>query len=100
MQSAFLKGVLSPSFIVIAIVLFYMAAMLGMGWYASKKVKGNDDFLVAGRRLGPRMMAAHAKEHGQVVPGPLDEEPGAQLHLWGDDPAETPGPNSWQLCSR
>ncbi|QQR91475.1 MAG: transposase [Myxococcales bacterium] len=46
------------------------------------------------------VLAAHAKEHGQVVPGLLDEEPGAQLHLWGDDPAETPGPNSWQLCSR
>ncbi|QQR91262.1 MAG: sodium:solute symporter family protein [Myxococcales bacterium] len=48
---------MNPSFIVIAIVLIYMAAMLGVGWYASKKVKGNDDFLVAGRRLGPFMMA-------------------------------------------
>ncbi len=30
----------------------YMAAMLGIGWYASKRVKNNSDYIVAGRRLG------------------------------------------------
>jgi SSS family solute:Na+ symporter len=30
----------------------YMVLMLLIGWYASKKIKGSTDFLVAGRRLG------------------------------------------------
>ncbi|MCF8068018.1 MAG: sodium:solute symporter family protein [Desulfobacterales bacterium] len=30
----------------------YMAAMLFIGWYASKRIKGATDYIVAGRRLG------------------------------------------------
>ena len=30
----------------------YMALMLFIGWYASKKVKTATDYIVAGRRLG------------------------------------------------
>ncbi len=30
----------------------YLLGMLGVGYYASKKVKGFDDYMVAGRRLG------------------------------------------------
>lgn len=30
----------------------YMVAMLGIGWYASRRIGGVTDFLVAGRRLG------------------------------------------------
>jgi SSS family transporter len=33
-------------------VLIYMVAMVGIGVYSSKRVKGISDFLVAGRRLG------------------------------------------------
>lgn len=41
-------------FIVIAI---YMAAMIGIGWYAKSRAKTESDFLVAGRRLGPMLYA-------------------------------------------
>lgn len=43
--------------IVVGIVAVYLAGMLGIGWYASTRIKGSEDFLVAGRRLGPVMMA-------------------------------------------
>ena len=43
--------------IVVSIVVLYLAGMLGIGWYASRQIKGGEDFLVAGRRLGPVMMA-------------------------------------------
>ncbi len=42
---------------VIVIVVAYMLFMLWIGWYSSTKVKSNADFMVAGRRLGPLMMA-------------------------------------------
>ena len=43
--------------IVLSIVFVYLGIMLFIGWYASKKIKTNEDFMVAGRRLGPIMMA-------------------------------------------
>lgn len=43
--------------IILLIVFIYLGFMLFIGWYASKKIKNNEDFLVAGRRLGPIMMA-------------------------------------------
>ncbi len=43
--------------LVVGIVALYLCGMLGIGWYASKRIQGGDDFLVAGRRLGPVMMA-------------------------------------------
>jgi SSS family solute:Na+ symporter len=42
---------------VIVIVVIYMIAMLGIGYYASKKIKSSTDFMVAGRRMGPLLMA-------------------------------------------
>lgn len=40
------------------IILAYMATMIGIGLYAAKKkVKNSKDFLLAGRNLGPFMMA-------------------------------------------
>ncbi|MBR6901446.1 MAG: sodium:solute symporter family protein [Synergistaceae bacterium] len=42
---------------VVVIVVAYMLFMLWIGWYSSTKVKSNTDFMVAGRRLGPLMMA-------------------------------------------
>ena len=41
---------------VTAIVLLYLLCMLGVGWYSSKKISNNADFMVAGRRLGPFLM--------------------------------------------
>lgn len=41
-------------FIVIAI---YMAGMIGIGVWATKRSKSEEDFLVAGRRLGPTLYA-------------------------------------------
>ncbi|KUO49233.1 MAG: sodium:solute symporter [Desulfitibacter sp. BRH_c19] len=43
--------------IVMSIVIVYLAAMLFIGWYASRKISTNEDFMVAGRRLGPLMVA-------------------------------------------
>lgn len=39
------------------IVVAYMLMMLGIGYFSSKKIKSNTDFMVAGRRLGPLLMA-------------------------------------------
>lgn len=43
--------------IVTAIVVVYLIGMLFVGWYSSKRVRSNADFMVAGRRLGPILMA-------------------------------------------
>ncbi len=43
--------------IVLFIVIAYMAIMLGVGYYSTRKIESNEDFLVAGRRLGPVMLA-------------------------------------------
>lgn len=45
------------NYLVISIVVIYLAIMLFIGWYSSKKINSNEDFMVAGRRLGPIMMA-------------------------------------------
>jgi SSS family solute:Na+ symporter len=42
---------------VVAIVVVYLAAMHGVAWWASRRIKSNEDFMVAGRRLGPWMVA-------------------------------------------
>lgn len=43
--------------IVVSIVVIYMLFMLFIGWYSSKKISTNEDFMLAGRRLGPILMA-------------------------------------------
>ena len=43
--------------VVTAIVVIYLLIMLFIGWYSSKKISSNTDFMVAGRRLGPLLMA-------------------------------------------
>lgn len=45
------------SIVVIVIVIVYMLAMLGIGYYSSTRISSNADFMVAGRRLGPFLMA-------------------------------------------
>lgn len=42
---------------VITIVVIYLLAMLAIGYYSSKKISSNEDFMVAGRNLGPFLMA-------------------------------------------
>lgn len=42
---------------VTVIVALYLLMMLFIGWYSSKKITSNTDFMVAGRRLGPLLMA-------------------------------------------
>jgi len=44
-------------FTVVTIVVLYLAAMHGIAFWASRRVRSNDDFMVAGRRLGPFMLA-------------------------------------------
>lgn len=43
--------------LVTVIVIIYLLFMLWIGWYSSKKITNNTDFMVAGRRLGPFLMA-------------------------------------------
>ena len=37
----------------IGVVMLYLAAMLLLGWYGMRRAKTHEDFLVAGRNLGP-----------------------------------------------
>ena len=39
-------------FITIAVISLYFLAMLGIGFWASKKIKSTEDYLIAGRSLG------------------------------------------------
>lgn len=48
---------MNANIIVTIIVVIYLLAMLWIGWYSSTKVSTNTDFMVAGRRLGPFLMA-------------------------------------------
>ena len=48
---------MTVNFIIIGIVVMYLIAMLLIGYYSSKNVNSNEDFMVAGRRLGPVLMA-------------------------------------------
>lgn len=48
---------MQANLMITVIVVAYMIFMLWIGWYSSTKVKNNTDFMVAGRRLGPLMMA-------------------------------------------
>ncbi|MGV9315267.1 sodium:solute symporter [Streptomyces sp. NPDC003691] len=38
-----------------AVIVAYLAGMLGMGWWGMRRAKSKSEFLVAGRRLGPGM---------------------------------------------
>lgn len=42
---------------VVAIVVFYMLCMLAIGFYSSKMISSTTDFMCAGRRMGPILMA-------------------------------------------
>ena len=48
---------MGANWIVTAVVVVYLIAMLFIGWYSSTKINSNTDFMVAGRRLGPLLMA-------------------------------------------
>ena len=37
----------------IVVILLYVAAMLGLGFYGMRRAKTREDYLVAGRNLGP-----------------------------------------------
>lgn len=43
--------------LIVGIVVVYLIFMLLIGWYSHKKIDSNEDFMVAGRRLGPILMA-------------------------------------------
>ena len=48
---------MGTNIIVTIIVIVYLLFMLWIGWYSSTKISTNTDFMVAGRRLGPLLMA-------------------------------------------
>jgi SSS family solute:Na+ symporter len=74
---------------VIVIVVIYMLAMLGIGYYASKKIKSSTDFMVAGRRMGPLLMA------GTLAA----TEIGGGSSLGVVENASTLGKNAWGLSA-
>jgi SSS family solute:Na+ symporter len=39
----------------IIVVLIYAAGMLALGWYGMRRAKTHEDYLVAGRNLGPTL---------------------------------------------
>ncbi|MGY0162508.1 hypothetical protein [Edwardsiella tarda] len=39
------------------IIIIYMLVMIGIGLYAKRKIKNSEDYHLAGRRLGPIMLA-------------------------------------------
>ncbi len=43
--------------LVTVVVILYLLVMLFIGWYSSTRITSNTDFVVAGRRLGPFLMA-------------------------------------------
>ena len=48
---------MQSNIIVTAVVVIYLLVMLLIGYLSSKKIESNTDFVVAGRRLGPLLMA-------------------------------------------
>ncbi len=48
---------MNTNVMVTVIVIIYLLIMLFIGWYSSRRVHSNTDFMVAGRRLGPLLMA-------------------------------------------
>lgn len=48
-------------FIIMAAILIYLAAMLGIGFYCSRKNNNVDDFYLGGRKLGPFVTAMSAE---------------------------------------
>lgn len=48
---------MGTNILVTVIVIIYLLLMLWIGWYSSTKITSNTDFMVAGRRLGPFLMA-------------------------------------------
>ena len=52
---------------VTVIVVLYMLFMLYIGWASSKRIKSNSDFMVAGRRLGPILMAGTLTATGSAA---------------------------------
>ena len=47
--------------IIMAAILIYLAAMLGVGFYCSKQNNSVDDFYLGGRKLGPFVTAMSAE---------------------------------------
>ena len=47
----------SPDPVVLGIVALYLALMLYIGYRASRRIQANEDFTLAGRRLGPVLLA-------------------------------------------
>lgn len=47
--------------IIMAVILIYLAAMLGVGFFCSKKNNSVDDFYLGGRKLGPIVTAMSAE---------------------------------------
>ncbi|SIT73462.1 sodium:solute symporter family protein [Edaphobacillus lindanitolerans] len=48
---------MGTNMVVISVVIVYLAVMVLIGYLASRKIQDNEDFLVAGRKMGPWLLA-------------------------------------------
>ena len=49
--------IMQPTYIVIAIVLFYLFVVLFIGWQSSRRIAGYMDFIMAGKQMGVFIVA-------------------------------------------
>ena len=54
----------------IIVVMLYTAGMLGLGWYGMRRAKTHEDYLVAGRNLGPMLYMGTMATTVLVAPPP------------------------------
>ncbi|HKH57096.1 MAG TPA: hypothetical protein VKA20_01020 [Rubrobacter sp.] len=59
-----------------AVIALYFAVMIGAGYWGLRRARGADDYLVAGRRLGPFMYLG-------CLSAAVQREPSRTLHQSG-----------------
>ena len=63
----------------IAVIAIYIMGMIGIGWFAKRQVRNDEDFLVAGRRLGPLLYGGTL---AAIVLGGASTIGGVRLGYW------------------
>ena len=94
----------------IIVVMIYTAGMLGLGWYGMRRAKTHEDYLVAGRNLGPVLymgtmattVLGGASTVGTVRLGYVHGISGfwlAQPWAWASSPSTCSWPNRCCACA-
>jgi SSS family solute:Na+ symporter len=94
----------------LVVIIAYAAGLVGLGFYASRRVKSSSDFFVAGRRLSPRLLfatllAANIGGGSTVGAAGLGYQYGLSAWWWVGSAglgqlilAATVGPRIWKLA--